>query len=166
MAITDERFTTTDLLTVSRYMLIALDHERLKMWHRKGVVPGDPVGHGNERTYSFAELVYVLCLAIVTYRVPYLGEAGGFARFIASEILKVYSESGGDANACESAPAYLIVSPSGDYKIRDFDAQVLTYTSWGPFPIFIGSLALDIGAYASGVIGERNATTEAEQTES
>jgi DNA-binding transcriptional MerR regulator len=51
----------------------AIDQEKLFQWHRRGLIPGESVGRGNHRLYSFADILYVALFAHLNRKLTFQG---------------------------------------------------------------------------------------------
>jgi hypothetical protein len=148
------RFSTRELLTMTRESQLDLDHERLRLWHRRGHIPGPQVGHGNQRTYTFAEVVFIYSLTVVGYRIPLLAEAIPFAQSIANQAIATM-----DLPPEKTPRRVILYSKSGHYDIEDAatpDGKVVSDTAaYGPMLINIDDLGNEIDARATDCLARR-----------
>jgi hypothetical protein len=69
-----QKFNSRQLLAVlNRIGLEHFNEATLKAWHRRGILPQDPVGTGHERTYSSNQVVSIVCLVFVAMFARYGG---------------------------------------------------------------------------------------------
>jgi hypothetical protein len=120
-----QTFTTRELLKILLGVGLRLEHERLKKWHQRDVLPGEPVGKGRERRYTLEELIYIASLTFVTKRETlageYIGDAGAvcLAGKFASAVSGVF-KTGCDGNVVAAAPIWLLVENSaGDPEFEE-----------------------------------------------
>jgi len=90
---------------------LEFDSNNLKAWHRpdRGVLNSEPVGKGNERSYSLREVAKIAALAFIAPHMRYggLSEASGIANSLADAILQVYA-TGPDGDDFDKYPVYAL----------------------------------------------------------
>jgi hypothetical protein len=108
--------TTQQLLDSLKAADLRLDPERLNSWHKRGIVPGEPVGRGRARHYSLEDSVFLASLVFVTKRASdirdsesALLEACGPARQFAGWVLEFY-KSGLDGDRADKMPMLVLTT--------------------------------------------------------
>jgi hypothetical protein len=95
-------------------MDLNIDGNVLRDWHRRTILEADPVGKGNERQYTFEQLVFTLSLILVQPYLESLAEAKYIAGLHARKVVEVYL-TGPDPGAVERCPPQLLKTEMGGY---------------------------------------------------
>jgi hypothetical protein len=106
-----QTFSTRELLNILDEAGLHVDVERLKVWHRRRIAPGDPVGKGRERSYTLEHLIAIASLVFVSRRVGARGagraDRSAFADTFAEAVYSVY-RTGPDGDVARGRPVYIL----------------------------------------------------------
>jgi hypothetical protein len=138
-------FSTRQVLNILHEAGLDVGVERLKVWHRRGIVPGNGVGKGHARSYTLQDLILIASLVFMSRRLGQLREpANGFsARGLAEALAEsVYAafQSGPDGTVARSAHVYVLTEQrkagtpvlekiNGDSTIRSVAEKYATGTA-------------------------------------
>ncbi len=159
----DEQFSTRDAVKFFAGLGLDFDHSNLKDWHRRGILPGKPVGHGNERRYTLRDIAFIACLSFVGGQARYggLDEARPLADGLAQYILSIY-ETGPDGAAIDAASVYALTydycghlsldEVNGDRKYRGAAGN---YGFRGAVMVHPGLMALNLLREAEKIMQQR-----------
>jgi hypothetical protein len=163
----NEKFTAREAVSILRHEGVDVTHENLRDWHRREVLPVEPVGRGKDRTYTFGELTYIASLAFVAPHVRYGGllTAQGVAKHLAEEISKVYVTLGPNKSrkAVDDAPVYALVYELGRRELKlhledremKFHFVAQKYGFKGAVAVHPGRMALNLYARIKEVLAAR-----------